>query len=319
MRYRFLGRSGLKVSAVAYGSWLTFGRMDEDTIRACARTALDAGVNFFDTADIYDRGLAEILLGRALQGVRREHLVLASKVFWPMSEDVNDRGLSRKHVFESCHGSLRRLGTDYLDLYQCHRFDPETPLEETVRAMGDLVAQGKILYWGTSMWSAAQLREACRIADGLGVPRPVSEQPKYNLLHREVEADPMPACRELGVSLVVYSPLAQGLLTGKYRRTDPPPPDSRGADPEGVGRFLGDDLQAERTWQVVETLVAAAAGRGLPPATLALAWCLRRDELAAVIVGATRPEQLAENLQAADLVWEGELEAALAPALATAP
>ncbi|KAA3604276.1 MAG: aldo/keto reductase [Planctomycetota bacterium] len=311
MEYRSLGRTGLKVSAVSYGSWLTFGRMSQSTVQTMVDTALDQGINFLDTADIYDKGLAEALLGKALAGKNRQHLVIATKAYWAMSEDPNDRGLSRKHLFESCEASLRRLGTDYLDLYQCHRYDTETPLEETVRAMGDLIAQGKILYWGTSMWSAEQLREACRIADALQVPRPASEQPRYNLLHREIEQEVLPTCEQLGIGLIVWSPLGQGLLTGKYKRHQEPPEGSRGQDREGIGRFLADDLHEDRAFDLIEGLESLAESEGHSMVELALAWCLRQKALSSVIVGATDPSQLANNVRAVQLPWQSAWDARL--------
>ncbi|MBC8327209.1 MAG: aldo/keto reductase, partial [Planctomycetes bacterium] len=239
MLYHRLGRSGLRVPRLALGTWLTLARIDRSRAADLVSASLDAGVNFFDTADVYDRGGAEEVLGGLLAGHRREHLVVATKAFHAMSDDINDCGLSRKHLFESIHASLRRLGTDYVDLYQFHRFDTETPLDETVRAIGDLIRQGKVLYWGTSMWSAAQLREACRLADELGVPRPISEQPRYSMLCREIEAEVVPACRELGIGLLFWSPLAQGMLTGKYRRDAAPPAGRPGAEPDRGGGALG--------------------------------------------------------------------------------
>ena len=316
MQYRRLGRTGLTVSSVSLGSWMTFSRLGEEGVRELVALALDQGVNLLDTADIYDYGQAEELLGRAIRGRKRESLVLATKTFWPMSDDPNDRGLGRKHLFESCHASLRRLGVDYLDLYQCHRFDPEVPLEETIAALGDLIRQGRILYWGTSCWSAEQLRRACTLCDRLGVPRPASEQPRYNLLHREIEEEVVPAARELGLGLLVWSPLAQGLLTGKYRRGQAPPPGSRAADPEGTGRFLVEEMAEPGVWERIEALEEVAQGAGLPLARLALAWCLRNPAVSSVLVGATRPEQLRENLAAAELEWTPDLEQAVEAALA---
>lgn len=313
MKYRNLGQTGLRVSTVSFGSWMTFGRMQQASVNELVATAIDGGINFLDTADIYDKGLAESLLGQAVKGRRRDHLVLASKAFWPMSDSPNDRGLSRKHLFESCHASLKRLGTDYLDLYQCHRFDPETPLEETVRAMGDLIRQGKILYWGTSVWDAQQLREACRIADALQVPRPASEQPRYNMLQREIETDVVPACAELGIGLIVWSPLAQGILTGKY--LGGVNPESRAADQEGIGRFMAEDVRNEEWKNLVRDLQNIASNFGMPLSQMALAWCLRQEALSSVIVGATRIEQLSENLQAADLDWTDECQQAIAQIL----
>lgn len=316
MQYRFLGRSGLKVSAVSFGSWLTFARIGQSTVNRLVQMALDAGVNLLDTADVYDRGVAESMLAQALEGQRREHVVLASKCYHAMSDQVNDRGLSRKHVVESCHNSLRRLRTDYLDLFQCHRYDPETPLEETVRAMGELIARGKILYWGTSMWSAPQLREACRLADAMNLPRPISEQPRYSLVHRELEEAVLPACAELGIGCIVWSPLAQGLLTGKYRKGQEAASGTRGSDPRGVGAFLVEDLRSDQVWPLVERVGAAAQQARLSLPHFALAWCLRQKGVSSVILGATRPEQLAENLASVDVAWTPELERLARAALA---
>jgi len=299
MQYVNLGDSGLKVSRVALGSWLTYGSsVDSDGAEACVRAALDAGVIFIDTADVYARGEAETVLGAALEGVRRSSYVLASKAFWPMSDNPNDRGLSRKHLFESCHASLARLRTDYMDLYQCHRYDTQTPLEETVRAMGDLVAQGKVLYWGVSCWRASQIKEACYLADELGAPRPISNQPPYNLLDREIEQEVIPTSLDEGLGQVVFSPLAQGILTGKYsggRR----PEGSRGADDQR-NVFMLQHLEAG-TLGRVDRLVEIASDLGTSPARLSLAWCLRDEAVASVIVGATRTSQVEDNVGAAEL------------------
>ncbi|MGQ0553906.1 MAG: aldo/keto reductase family protein [Planctomycetota bacterium] len=309
MRYRPLGVSGCKVSTIGLGSWLTFGSsVEQATAEACVRAAFEAGVNFFDTADIYARGAAETALGKALAPLRRQDLVLASKAFWPMTENVNDRGLSRKHLVESCHASLRRLGTDYLDLYQCHRPDPETPIEETVRALDDLVRQGKVLYWGVSVWTAEQIRAACERADHFGAYRPISNQPEYSFLQRGIEQEILPACAALGLSQVVWSPLAQGLLTGKYRGGRPPA-GSRGAD-EARGKFLQPMLTPENHARVAR-LSGVAAELGCSTAQLALAWVLRRPEISSAIVGVTRVEQLQENLLAADLDVPAEVWARL--------
>lgn len=316
MLHHRLGRSGLRVPRLGLGTWLTLARIEERAAAELVAAALDAGVNFFDTADVYDRGGAEERLGRLLAGRRREDLVVATKAFHPMSEDVNDRGLSRKHLFESLQASLRRLRMDYVDLYQFHRFDEETPLEETVRAIGDLIRQGQALYWGTSMWSAAQLRDACRTADALGVPRPISEQPRYSMLCREIEAEVVPACRELGIGLLFWSPLAQGLLTGKYRRGQSPPPGSRGADSRRVGEFLDRALPDPSVWDRVEQVRQAAARHGLPMAALAVSWCLRQVPEGSVLLGATRVEQLRELLPACELEWPAGLAEELANALA---
>lgn len=296
MDYRRVGDSGLEVSEVGFGSWLTLGSsIDALGSGELVRRAFDLGVNFFDTADVYANGSAEEALGRAVRDLPRQDLVIASKCFFAMSKRPNDRGLSRKHVVESVEGSLRRLGLDYLDLHQCHRFDPEVPLEETVRAYEDLIRQGKILYWGVSQWSGAQVREACRIADTTGGYRPISNQPGYSILRREVEAEVLPTCDELGIGQLAFSPLAQGALTGKYG-AGPPPPGTRAAD-EQRNRFMGDLLKTEKL-ETVQALLPLAEGLGISPAQLALRWCLRIPRLASVIVGATRLAQLEENCKA---------------------
>ena len=296
MDYRRVGDSGLEVSEVGFGSWLTLGSsIDALASSELVRRAFDLGVNFFDTADVYANGSAEEALGRAVRDLPRQELVIASKCFFAMSKRPNDRGLSRKHVVESVEGSLRRLGLDYLDLHQCHRFDPEVPLEETVRAYEDVIRQGKILYWGVSQWSGAQVREACRIADTTGGYRPISNQPGYSILRREIEAEVLPTCDELGIGQLAFSPLAQGALTGKYG-AGPPPPGTRAAD-EQRNRFMGDLLKTEKL-ETVQALLPLAEGLGISPAQLALRWCLRIPRLASVIVGATRLAQLEENCNA---------------------
>lgn len=296
MDYRRVGDSGLEVSEVGFGSWLTLGSsIDALASSELVRRAFDLGVNFFDTADVYANGSAEEALGRAVRDLPRQELVIASKCFFAMSKRPNDRGLSRKHVVESIEGSLRRLGLDYLDLHQCHRFDPEVPLEETVRAYEDVIRQGKILYWGVSQWSGAQVREACRIADTTGGYRPISNQPGYSILRREIEAEVLPTCDELGIGQLAFSPLAQGALTGKYG-AGPPPPGTRAAD-EQRNRFMGDLLKTEKL-ETVQALLPLAEGLGISPAQLALRWCLRIPRLASVIVGATRLAQLEENCNA---------------------
>jgi aryl-alcohol dehydrogenase-like predicted oxidoreductase len=296
MEHRRLGRGGVRVSEVVLGSWLTFGSgVDERATRATVRAALDQGITTFDTADVYALGRAETFLGAALEGVPRREVVLATKVFWPTGEGPNDRGLSRKHVVESCHASLERLRTSYVDVYQCHRFDPDVPLEETVRAMEDLVRAGKVLYWGVSVWSGAQIADGVRLAREAGGYGPVVNQPEYSLLDRSVEAEVVPACRREGVATWAFSPLAQGVLTGKYtggRR----PAGARGADPQR-GRFLERHMVPE-TLERVDRFVAIAREAGLSPARLALAWVLAQPTVAAVVVGATRPEQVVENAAA---------------------
>lgn len=306
MNYRNLGRSGLKISTIGLGSWLTIGKaIDQQVSDALIGTAIDCGVNFFDTADIYNFGEGEIALGKALKGLRREDLVIASKCFFPMSEGVNDRGLSRKHIFESVHDSLQRLGIDYLDLYQCHRPDPETPLQETVMAMDDLIRQGKVLYWGVSMWPAHLIVAAVDIAKQHGWHRPISNQPLYNLLDRSIEAEIIPASEDSGLGQLVFSPLAQGVLSGKYRPGEKPPAGSRASD-DRVNQFIGPFL-TEACLLKVAAFVDLAQRHGERPAQLALAWCLRQPNVKSVIVGATAPEQLQENCETTHLQLAEEL------------
>ncbi len=297
MQYRHLGRAGVRVSEIALGSWLTYGAaVDERRAMACVERAYDLGVTFFDTANIYGRGAAEQVVGKALKQYRRDSYVLATKAFWPMGEGPNDRGLSRKHLFEQLHASLKRLGTDYVDLYQCHRYDPETPLEETLRALDDFITQGKVLYIGTSVWSAAQIVEALRLQERLNLDRFASEQPQYSMLVRNIEREVMPLCEREGVGIIPWSPLAQGVLTGKYKAGEKPPPGSRAADPSS-NMFMG-DLLSEANLAKVEKLKPVAQRLGLSVAQLALAWCLRKPVVSSVIIGATRPEQVDDNVKA---------------------
>ena len=306
MEFRRLGHSGLQVSEIAYGNWITHGsQVEEDAAVACVRAAFDAQISFFDTADVYAQGRAESVLGRALAGVRRESYVLATKVFWPTGEAITDRGLSRKHVMESCHASLRRLGTDYVDLYQAHRYDDQTPLEETLRAFDDLVRAGKVHYIGVSEWTAAQIGDALRIAGEMGLDRIVSSQPQYSMLWRVIEAEVVPLCEKEGIGQIVWSPIAQGVLTGKYRPGAEPPAGTRAADPTGgnfVRRWLRDEV-LER----VQQLRPIAADAGLSMAQLSVAWVLQNSNVSAAIIGATRPEQVTENVVAAGVRLGPEL------------
>jgi aryl-alcohol dehydrogenase-like predicted oxidoreductase len=318
MKYRALGPTGTRVSALSLGSWLTYGAaVDQRTTDACVRAAFEGGINFFDTADVYHRGGGEIALGKALAPLRRQDYVLATKAFWPMSENVNDRGLSRKHLMESAHASLKRLGTDYLDLYQCHRFDPETPVEEVVRAMEDLIRQGKVLYFGVSVWTGVQIEAACVAAETWRAYRPVTNQPPYNLLERGIENEVVEACRRRGIQQIVFSPLAQGLLTGKYT-AGRIPAGSRGAD-EKNGTFLRPRLTPENLDRAAQ-VAALARELGVTPAQLALAWILCQPFVASAIVGATRPEQVIENLKAVEIEIPQDVMArldALAPPVPT--
>jgi aryl-alcohol dehydrogenase-like predicted oxidoreductase len=316
MEHRYLGNSGLKVSAISYGNWVTHGQqIDDDAAVACVRQALDVGISTFDTADAYAATRAEEVLGDALAGVRRERIELCTKVFWPTGSRPNDRGLSRKHILESCHGSLRRLKTDHIDLYQAHRFDVETPLEETMVAFADLVRQGKVSYIGVSEWTAEQIRAGVELARDLRIQL-VSNQPQYSMAWRVIEAEVEPACRELGVSQIVWSPLLQGVLTGKYLPGSEPPSGSRAAaDDESsstVKFFLGDELL-----EAVQQLLPVAREAGCTLAQFAVAWVLRNDNVASAIVGASRPEQLVDNMTAVELdldpVLVARAEAILAP------
>lgn len=295
MEYRRVGRSGLRVSAISLGGWITFGgSLDDGTTRRIVGAALERGVNFIDLADAYARGGAERTVGRILSDLDRSKLVLSSKLFWPMSDDPNDRGLSRKHIMESVERSLRNLGTEYLDIYFCHREDPDTPLEETARAMDDLVRQGKILYWGTSVWGAARLRETARLCREAGFVAPIVEQPPYSLLERGIEAEVLPAAGELGMGLTVWSPLAGGMLTGKYDRGVPA--GSRGATTRWLAAYL-----EEPVLERVRAFTKLAQGLGCEPSQLALAWILRRPQVSCVLTGATGPEQLEQNLAALEV------------------
>lgn len=299
MRYRNLGRWGTKVSAVGIGSWLTYGgSVEEDTARACLLRAYEHGITFWDTANVYARGRAEEVVGRVLREVPREQIVLATKVYFPMGDGPNDRGLSRKHVREQCDASLRRLGADYIDLYQCHRYDTNTPLEETVRAMDDLVRAGKILYWGVSEWNADQIAAACAIARARSWAEPVSNQPQYSALWRRVEPRVFPTCREYGLGNVVWSPLAMGILSGKYADAAKPPSGTRAA---GNAAGMMEDYFTQPVLDAVQRLKPLAAEAHCTLAQLALAWCLREEVVSSVIVGATRAEQVDDNAAAADL------------------
>jgi aryl-alcohol dehydrogenase-like predicted oxidoreductase len=297
MEFRHLGRSGLVISEIAYGNWITHGsQVEADAAHACVRAALDAGITTFDTADVYAGTRAESVLGDALKGERRAGLEIFTKVFWPTGPGRNDRSLSRKHILESIDGSLRRLQTDYVDLYQAHRYDHSTPLEETMLAFADVVRSGKALYIGVSEWKASEIRAAAALAQELHVPL-ISSQPQYNMLWRVIEAEVIPACEELGLGQIVWSPIAQGVLTGKYRPGQPVPEGSRATDASGgtfIKRLLADDVLTR-----VQQLTPLAEQAGLTPAQLAVAWVLQNRNVSAAIIGASRPEQVVENVQAA--------------------
>jgi len=297
MEHRHLGRSGLKVSEIAYGNWLTHGsQVAEDAALACVAAALDQGISTFDTADVYAQTKAEEVLGKALHGVRRESIEICTKVFWPTGSGANDRGLSRKHIMESAHASLRRLQTDYIDLYQAHRYDHETPLEETLRAFDDLVRRGTVLYIGVSEWRAEEIAAALKIADQMGLDRIVSNQPQYNMIWRVIEAEVIPLSQREGIGQMVWSPIAQGALTGKYLPGAAPPAGSRATDERGSGfitHYLTDEILGR-----VQLLKPVAQQAGLTLPQLAVAWTLQNPNVSAAIVGATRPEQVRENARA---------------------
>ncbi|BCJ36235.1 aldo/keto reductase [Actinocatenispora thailandica] len=303
MEFRHLGRSGLIVSEISYGNWLTHGsQVEEDAALACVRAALDEGITTFDTADVYAGTRAETVLGKALAGERREGLEIFTKVYWPTGPGKNDRGLSRKHILESIEGSLRRLGTDHVDLYQAHRYDYDTPLEETMTAFADVVRSGKALYIGVSEWRAEEIRAAAKLAAELRIPL-VSNQPQYNAIWRVIESEVVPTCEDLGLSQVVFSPIAQGVLTGKYKVGQQPPAGSRATDDKGgknmISRWMRDDVLSR-----VAQLEPVAAEAGLSLAQLAVAWVLQNPNVASAIVGASRPEQVRDNVKAAGVTLD---------------
>ncbi len=319
MEYRHLGKHGIRVSEVCLGSWLTYGAAAEETVaRECIEQAYDLGVNFFDTANVYAKGEAEKVVGNVLRQYPRSSYVLATKVYFPMGSGPNDRGLSRKHIIEQCNASLQRLGVDYIDLYQAHRYDPTVPLAETLMAFDHLVQQGKILYYGVSEWSAGQLAHAADLTRLAGMAPIASNQPYYNLLDRGIEKEILPLCRREGIGIINFSPLAQGLLTGKYKPGEPLPEGSRASDPRQNLFLNKGDLDQQQLVRV-QKLVPLAEQEGLSLTQLALAWCLRQPELSSVIIGASKPSQVEENvgasgkklsaqtLQAIDEVLEMEL------------
>lgn len=322
MEHRSLGRSGLKVSEITYGNWITHGsQVDDRTAHRTIHAALDAGITTFDTADVYAGTKAEVVLGEALHGQRREGMEIFTKVYWPTGPGRNDRGLSRKHIIESCHASLTRLRTDHIDLYQAHRYDYETPLEETLKAFDDLVRQGKVLYVGVSEWTAEQIRDAVRIADALGLDRIISNQPQYSMLWRVIEAEVVPTCEERGIGQIVWSPMAQGVLTGKYHPGQPLPEGSRATSSEGsayIARWLEDDVLT-----AVQRLVPIAADLGLTPGQLAIAWVLANPNVSAAIIGASRPEQVDDSVKASGVVLSedtlDEIDRVLAGVVQTDP
>lgn len=303
MEYRRLGGSGLKVSEISLGSWLTYGGyVEREKAVQSIRTAYDQGVNFFDTANVYERGAAEEVLGQTLKSYSRESYVLATKVFGKMGEGPNDQGLSRKHIMEQCHASLKRLGTDYVDIYYCHRFHPETPLEETLRALDDLVRHGKVLYVGVSQWTAAQMEAALGVADRYLLDRIVVNQPLYNMFERGIEQEIIPLGERKGIGQVVYSPLAQGVLTGKYKSAGDIPENSRAAKLGWDSTRLAEDRIAK-----VNQLSSIADELDLSLGQLALAWILRQPNVASALVGASKPEQVTENVKASGNTLPGDV------------
>jgi aryl-alcohol dehydrogenase-like predicted oxidoreductase len=307
MEYRYLGKSGFKISAICYGNWLTHGsQVENEQAHKCVRAALDAGITTFDTADVYANTKAETVLGEALKGERRESLEIMTKVFGPIGpKGPNDVGLSRKHIMEAANGSLRRLQTDHIDVYQAHRYDYFTPLEETMQAFADLVRMGKVAYIGVSEWTADQLRDGHALAQDLGISL-ISNQPQYSMLYRVIEGEVVPASEELGISQVVWSPIAQGVLTGKYRPGEQPPEGSRATDTKGgadmIARWMDDDVLTR-----VQELKPLAEEAGLSMAALAVAWVLQNDNVATAIIGASRPEQVHDNVAAAGVKLPDEL------------
>ena len=309
MEFRYVGNSGFKISEITYGNWLTHGsQVENDQAKACVRAALDAGISTFDTADVYANTKAEAVLGEALKGERRESLEILTKVYWPVGpKGHNDSGLSRKHIMESINGSLKRLQTDYVDLYQAHRYDYETPLDETIQAFADVVRMGKALYIGVSEWTAQQIQDGHDLAEQLGIHL-ISNQPQYSMLWRVIEAQIIPVSVSLGMSQIVFSPIAQGVLTGKYGPGEQPPPGSRATDEKGgadmIQRWMSDDVLKR-----VQQLEPLAKEAGLSMAQLAVAWTLQNDNVASAIIGASRPEQVTDNAAAAGVKLDDDFMA----------
>jgi hypothetical protein len=319
MEYRRLGNSGMYVSEIAYGNWITHGsQVESDAAVKCVKAALDCGITTFDTADVYAGTKAEVVLGRALKGVRRESYELLTKVYWPTGPGKNDRGLSRKHIMESCHASLKRLNTDHIDLYQAHRFDVETPLEETLRAFDDLVRQGKVSYIGFSEWTAPQISQALKIQDARGYDRFVSSQPQYSALWRVIEGAVVPLSKKEGIGQIVWSPMAQGVLTGKYLPGVKPPAGSRATDKKsGAGAISS--FMKEEILTAVQNLRPIAEEHGLTMSQLAIAWVLQNENVSAAIMGATKPSQVKENVKASGVKLGVETMSKIDKILGTLP
>ena len=319
MEYRRLGSSGMYVSEIAYGNWITHGsQVEEDAAVKCVHAALDAGITTFDTADVYAGTRAEVVLGKALKGVRRESYELFTKVYFPTGKGKNDRGLSRKHIMESIEASLKRLNTDHIDLYQAHRFDFETPLDETLQAFDDLVRQGKVNYLGFSEWNADQIRNAATIQKERGWTRFVSSQPQYSMLWRVIEAEVVPLSKQEGIGQIVWSPIAQGILTGKYLPGKEPPAGSRATDKKSGANFIS-RWMTDEVLTAVQNLKPIADGVGLSMSQLALAWALQNQNVSAVIMGATKPAQVKENVKASGVVLGDDVMQAIDAALGQLP
>ncbi len=317
MEYRRMGDTGMKLSSVSLGAWTTYGgSVGDDTAEKCLTAAVENGINFIDVADVYAGGKAEEVVGAWMKDFKRSDLVISSKVYWPMSDNINNRGLGRKHIRESIEASLKRLGTDYLDIYFCHRYDTETALEETVRAMSDLVQQGKVMYWGTSVWGAAHLEDAAGTARRYNAYLPKVEQPRYNMLDRHIEPEVLPVAAKHGMGIVVWSPLAQGVLTGKYNSGMPE--GSRGASGGQLQEWVRGELTEENLAKL-RALDTMAKEMGLNMSQLALAWILRRPEVTSVITGASRPEQVLDNVKAAEVKLDDEMQRRLEEILANKP
>ena len=314
MEFRRVGTAGLKVSAISLGAWITYGgSVDDATAIKTLHTAIENDINFIDVADAYAGGRAEEVVGQAIKAFRRDDVVISTKAFWPQSDNINDRGLSRKHLFESVERSLKRFDTDYIDIFYCHRYDAETPTEETVRAFEDLIRQGKVLYWGTSVWKPSEISDAIGIADRTNGYRPIVEQPPYNMLRRHVvEGATDVVARDQGIGITVFSPLSQGVLTGKYN--DGIPTDSRAASNDGLKNSL-----TEETLGKVRALTTLAQEMGTTTAALALAWALRHPHITSVITGASRPAQVEENIKALDVNITDEIEAKIEAILDNRP
>ena len=319
MEYRRLGNSGMYISEIAYGNWITHGsQVESEAAIKCVRTALDVGITTFDTADVYAGTKAESVLGKALKGVRRESYELLTKVYFPTGPGKNDRGLSRKHIMESAHASLKRLNTDHIDLYQAHRFDVETPLEETLRAFDDLIRQGKVNYIGFSEWTASQISDALKIQDSRGFDRFISSQPQYSALSRAIEGKVIPLSKREGISQIVWSPMAQGVLTGKYLPGKKPPAGSRATDKKSGANFISTFMKDE-VLQAVQNLRPIADAHGLTLSQLAIAWVLHNENVAAAIMGATKPSQVKENSKASGVTLSADAISAIDKVLGDLP